>query len=244
MNPYEILGATPDAEFEVLKRRYRALVRENHPDLARDENTRADLGLKMGEINRAWALISDPEKRAAFDARQRLNELEALRPVRSTPRPTPSRPKSAEREALRPKPISGESGEKRVRLERAAHLFYQENRADEAIAICHRVLRRDYRSVGARKLLAEIHLARGEGGKALLLWEQIALLRPESPELRARYNAVRVLIEGQSEVPKPSPTLLFGWKTVPVATPHSPPKKVPRTGLWGKLRAKLSGKKR
>ena len=63
-NPYEILGVKKDASEAEIKVAYRKLARKHHPDLnPSDKNA----GEKFKEINTANALLSDKEKRAAFD---------------------------------------------------------------------------------------------------------------------------------------------------------------------------------
>ncbi|MBN2322363.1 MAG: DnaJ domain-containing protein [Spirochaetes bacterium] len=53
---YEILGVSPSATIEEVKKAYHALVRRNHPDLFTDERKRLQ-GLKMVQINEAYARI-------------------------------------------------------------------------------------------------------------------------------------------------------------------------------------------
>ena len=63
-NPYEVLGVKKDASEADIKVAYRKLARKHHPDLnPSDKNA----GEKFKEINTANALLSDKEKRSAFD---------------------------------------------------------------------------------------------------------------------------------------------------------------------------------
>src|SRR5712691_4936775 len=61
-NFYAILGVPIDADSETLKRAYRQLARRYHPDLAGDEGA-----VQMKRINRAYDVLSDPEKRLNYD---------------------------------------------------------------------------------------------------------------------------------------------------------------------------------
>ena len=63
-NPYEILGVKKDASDAEIKAAYRKLAKKHHPDL-NPSNKNADE--KFKELNAANDLISDKEKRAAFD---------------------------------------------------------------------------------------------------------------------------------------------------------------------------------
>ena len=62
-NYYTILGVPIDADSETLKRAYRQLARRYHPDLAGPGGA-----VEMKRINRAYAVLSDPEKRSNYDA--------------------------------------------------------------------------------------------------------------------------------------------------------------------------------
>jgi molecular chaperone DnaJ len=61
---YEVLGVGRDASSEDIRRAYRKLAREHHPDVNEDE--RAEERFK--EIAGAYEILSDPEKRQRYDA--------------------------------------------------------------------------------------------------------------------------------------------------------------------------------
>jgi len=60
---YEILGVQRNASAEELKSAFRKLARQYHPDV----NKEADAEERFKEINEAYAVLSDDEKRAAYD---------------------------------------------------------------------------------------------------------------------------------------------------------------------------------
>lgn len=60
---YQVLGVEKDATAEVLKKAFRKLARKYHPDVSKE----ADADVRMREVNEAYAVLSDPEKRAAYD---------------------------------------------------------------------------------------------------------------------------------------------------------------------------------
>jgi curved DNA-binding protein len=61
---YKVLGVARDATAEQVKKAYRQLARKHHPDVSKA----ADAAARMSEVNEAYAVLGDPEKRAAYDA--------------------------------------------------------------------------------------------------------------------------------------------------------------------------------
>jgi len=60
---YSILGVPRGATAEEIKKAYRKLARKYHPDVSKEANADA----RMKEVNEAHAVLSDPERRAAYD---------------------------------------------------------------------------------------------------------------------------------------------------------------------------------
>lgn len=60
---YQILGVSRNATAEEVKKAFRRLARKYHPDISKEP----DAQLRMQEINEANTVLSDPEKRAAYD---------------------------------------------------------------------------------------------------------------------------------------------------------------------------------
>lgn len=64
MDYYRILGVSREASDEEIKKAYRTLVFEHHPDRNPDS---ADAEAKMREINAAYEIVGDAEKRGSYD---------------------------------------------------------------------------------------------------------------------------------------------------------------------------------
>lgn len=60
---YQTLGIARDATLAEIKKAFRKLARKYHPDVSKEK----DAEIRMREINEAYTVLSDPEKRAAYD---------------------------------------------------------------------------------------------------------------------------------------------------------------------------------
>jgi DnaJ domain len=74
-DPYAVLQVSPCASIEVIRAAYRALARGIHPDVSGPDLT---ANRRMRELNAAYGLVSNPLRRADYDARHRA-------PVRARP---------------------------------------------------------------------------------------------------------------------------------------------------------------
>ena len=63
---YKILGVSSDADDRTIKRAYRTLTKQHHPD-KNPHIPKEDAEKKMAGINEAYEVLSDPELRARFD---------------------------------------------------------------------------------------------------------------------------------------------------------------------------------
>lgn len=70
VDPYRVLGVKPGAEYAQIHKAYRRLARRHHPDTTHDagpEQAEASRR-RMAAVNGAWAILSDPGRRKAYDS--------------------------------------------------------------------------------------------------------------------------------------------------------------------------------
>jgi DnaJ-class molecular chaperone len=77
--PYEVLGVKPDASADEIRKVYRQLAKEFHPDLNPGKPAAEE---RFKAVSAAYDLLSDPDKRARYD-RGEIDESGAERPPRS-----------------------------------------------------------------------------------------------------------------------------------------------------------------
>ncbi len=78
---YQTLGVAKTASEDDIKKAYRKLVRKYHPDVSKE----ADAQLKTQEINEAYGVLGDAEKRAAYDELGRGHQYRAGQEFRPPP---------------------------------------------------------------------------------------------------------------------------------------------------------------
>ena len=64
---YGVLGVQPDSDSADIKKAYRALVQQFHPDRAKDKDEATHASERMIEINEAFGVLADTKRRAQFD---------------------------------------------------------------------------------------------------------------------------------------------------------------------------------
>ena len=100
-DPYKVLQVDPEADPEVIQAAYRRLALKWHPDLAAG----ADAAARMAAINRAWGVVGDPERRAAYD-RERAAARTSPTPPAGGSGAAPGSPYTSSSSAREPETVS------------------------------------------------------------------------------------------------------------------------------------------
>src|SRR5271155_4222173 len=74
--PYQVLGVKPEASTVEIRKAYRKLAKQLHPDL---NPGKPEAEARFKSVSAAYDLLSDPEKRARYD-RGEIDETGAERP--------------------------------------------------------------------------------------------------------------------------------------------------------------------
>ena len=78
---YETLGIPKTAKPEQIKRAYRMLVKRFHPDLfPSGSDTQFEAGVRIRQINAAYGILSNPQRRSAYDAKTKKRRLPYAEP--------------------------------------------------------------------------------------------------------------------------------------------------------------------
>lgn len=150
---YSVLGVPRDVTPEDLKRRYRQLVRQHHPDVALDHDAARE---RFVSIVEAYQTLSDPSRRRAYDALRQT----------ASPEP-PSRSTQLQRQID-------------DWFRHAVHRLEQED-LNGAAAQCRKILALDPQHAAAHALLGDIHARRAEWDLALTSYSGAVAAAPRNP---------------------------------------------------------------
>jgi hypothetical protein len=64
---YDVLGVAPSASATEVRQAYLDAARRLHPDLEPDPTRRERSALQMQEVNAAWTVLGDPDRRRRYD---------------------------------------------------------------------------------------------------------------------------------------------------------------------------------
>ncbi|MES2464320.1 MAG: DnaJ domain-containing protein [Armatimonadota bacterium] len=226
-NYYDVLGVPQTASQDEIKKRYRTLARQLHPDVNQNDPNAAR---KFAEVAEAYRVLGDSNSRGAHDfelsrakerqeaaARRRASSYPSSAP---TPRPTaPSgNPSSSSSSAA---PDSG-------RLVAQAQAAFVRNRLVEARTLAEQALRLNRRNAQAYEVLGDVFRLQNKIDEAMNMYSMALQINPRNATVMQRLErmsraaappAVRYPSTPRRPVPPPPPPRTGSG---PAARPSAP----------------------
>ncbi|MBM3459419.1 MAG: J domain-containing protein, partial [Armatimonadetes bacterium] len=156
---YAVMGVSPGATPDEIRRRYRELARKLHPDLNPDL---PDASERLLRVNEAYNILSDPVRRASYDLtlRDRARRTATARAAAAGWAPASSGVRGAPApDARRQQELERQRQEIQKKLEEARQA-YARGHLGEARRLCEEIL--SVRRVGAAsELLGDVYSRQG-----------------------------------------------------------------------------------
>ena len=83
---YKVLGLSKTATADDIRKEYRKLARKHHPDLNPNDK---GANLKFQQLNEAYATLSNPDRKTAYDLTIGYSRVAVVQPLPSLNRPQP-----------------------------------------------------------------------------------------------------------------------------------------------------------
>lgn len=197
---YDILGVPRSASEDLIKRKYRELVRLHHPDVAQDK---AAATSKFIEIQEAYQTLINPDRRLIYDASldgpkfaPRGNGSGSpghARPPGSSagapggqPRPSQARP-SQGRTAQAYQAQANRVAEA-IRWVREAESAFSRGQFRSAIWACKEAQRIDPKNVTAHIILGDVYRIQGQTDEAITMYTIAVQLDPRNADVLAKLD--------------------------------------------------------
>lgn len=199
-NHYEVLGLSMHATPEAVRRRYRELVRQYHPDV----NPSPEAKERFLRIQEAYQVLSDPERRRHYDALLRLRLGEPPSARYNQPRTSPRPPSNTSNQGSRTP--SGSLNSELRRMIGEAERAYLRGRFQDALYWAKQATRLAPRHPKGYEILGDVYRTQGHYEAALNAYTYAVQLAPHNAELQRKLDSVLVRTQAQSPTP-PAPVL-------------------------------------
>lgn len=187
---YEVLGVSPTATDEQIRRRFRELARKYHPDV----NRSPDAEHRFKQITEAYRVLSTPSLRADYDLMRRSAQKARAGTEGATTPPPRSRP-TAQRQHRPPGGASFHSSARSAEIEAAqilqsAMLAYARGNLHEAQSLAKRVLRLQRHNAQAYEILGDVHRQEGRIEEAIAMFTCALQCNPRSASAQSKLDAL------------------------------------------------------
>ena len=188
---YEVLGVSPVASTDEIKKRYRELARVHHPDVAKLPNALE----KFKQINEANGVLSNPDSRSRYDSELalRAHRHAPLNPFQTAPSTNPHAGRnstSPSSSASAPKPTQQRKtgGDDFAKMVLDAQTAFAKMRYRDAEQIARQALRLYRRDAALYELLGDIEVKRGRTDEAVAYYSYALQLERMRPGLQRKFD--------------------------------------------------------
>ncbi|MBC8103958.1 MAG: DnaJ domain-containing protein [Cytophagales bacterium] len=188
INFYQVLGVTETATLDEIKKRYRTLARQLHPDVNPDD---PQAPRKFAEVTEAYKALSDSNSRAVHDfelarvkerqesaARRRASAYPSSPTGRTPPRPAPAAANST--------PGTSPATPDSSRLVAQAQAAFVRNRLIEARTLAEQALRLNRRNAQAYEVLGDVFRLQDKVDEAMNMYSMALQINPRNPSVMQR----------------------------------------------------------
>ncbi len=206
-NYYDVMGVPQTASQDEIKKRYRTLARQLHPDVNPNDPNAAR---KFSEVAEAYRVLGDSNSRAVHDfeltkAKER-QEASARRRASSYPSSAPPPPSPSARPAATAGSSSGASAAPdSSRLVAQAQAAFVRNRLVEARTLAEQALRLNRRNAQAYEVLGDVFRLQNKIDEAMNMYSMALQINPRNPSVMQRLERMsRASAASDPRYPPPS----------------------------------------
>lgn len=192
---YEVLGVPPNATDEQIRRRFRELARQYHPDV----NRSPDAEQRFKEITEAYRVLTSPSLRADYDLMRRSAQQARTGTGSTTTTPPPrSRPhthQSTHHHHTAPGSSSAHASARRAEIEaqqllQNAMLAYARGNLREAASLARRVLGLQRHNAQAYEILGDVYRQERRVEEAIAMFTCALQCNPRSTSAQSKLDAL------------------------------------------------------
>jgi curved DNA-binding protein CbpA len=176
-NYYEVLGLSPGATTDEIKRKYRELARKFHPDVVQDKV----LGQRVfTQINQAYSVLGNPERRAQYNTTLQAGGSPNGTAANAAPKPngSPAAPSQAAPTAAPTPPVSPVKSQASAEMLGRAENAIMAGKPVEARTLAVRILEGDPRHVRALEILGDALVQMGRRDEAGVQYRKALEIAP------------------------------------------------------------------
>lgn len=186
---YEVMGLSPTATHEQIRRRFRELARQYHPDV----NRSPDAERRFKEITEAYRVLSSPSLRAEYDLMRRSAQQARSGTTGGTTTPPPpprSRPHSSSSSTTREYTSTRSAEIEMQQLLQQAMLAYARGNLREAASLAKQVLRLNRHNAQAYEILGDVYRQERRIEEAIAMFTCALQCNPRSASAQTKLDAL------------------------------------------------------